>query len=131
MAALMRLHSAKSIGEREEEKINDILNRPALPSATVTTFGGVKREKLISHRLSANDLGIVKRKSSTTTTDAKDVFDRAKQRKIDDVSTILALSNSSRSIMDKVQNSANSTLASLAGDYGSSDSDSSGSSNKL
>lgn len=129
MAALMRLHSAKSIGENEEEKINEILNRPALPSSTVTTFGGLKREKLISHRLSTNDLGIVKRKSSLATAVEEDVVD-AKQHKFDEyVSTTLTLSNSSCSSSkpEEVPNSAsaNSSLASLAGDYGSSDSDSS------
>lgn len=59
MAALMRLQASKTIAEREREKISDIMNRPALPSATITTFGGLKREKLLSTKLAKKDLGIV------------------------------------------------------------------------
>lgn len=66
MASLMRLHAGRSVFEREDEKMSDILNRPALPSSTLTTFGGLKREKLLNYKLSRSDLGIVKRPSSAT-----------------------------------------------------------------
>ncbi|XP_055918110.1 coiled-coil domain-containing protein 130 homolog [Eupeodes corollae] len=61
MAALMKLQS-KPAKEREEEKRLDILTRPALPSSTQTTFGGLKRQKLINSKLSLKDLGIKKKK---------------------------------------------------------------------
>lgn len=73
MAALMRLQASKTIAEREREKISDIMNRPALPSATITTFGGLKREKLLSTKLAKKDLGIVVKpaaiESATVVTD--------------------------------------------------------------
>ncbi|XP_055839987.1 coiled-coil domain-containing protein 130 homolog [Episyrphus balteatus] len=61
MAALMKLQS-KPAKEREEEKRLDILMRPALPGSTQTTFGGLKRQKLINTKLSIKDLGIKKKK---------------------------------------------------------------------
>lgn len=61
MASLMRLQAAKTIAEREKDKIADIMNRPALPSATITSFGGLKREKLLNVKLHKKDLGIVKK----------------------------------------------------------------------
>lgn len=59
LAAMMRLHSAKNINEHERERRNDIYLRPALPSATITTFGGLRSERLLSNKLSKRDLGIV------------------------------------------------------------------------
>lgn len=63
----MRLQAAKSVAEREREKISDIMNRPALPSATITSFGGLKRERLLSTKLIKQDLGIVKRGATAAT----------------------------------------------------------------
>lgn len=69
LAAMMRLQSAKSVAEREREKKSDVINRPALPSATVTAFGGLRSERLLGVKLNKGDLGIVsgcnKRKSDT------------------------------------------------------------------
>lgn len=66
MASLMRLQSAKTIAEREKEKMSDIMNRPALPSGT--TASNNKRQKLMTCKF---DLGIVKKnvknKPSTAT----------------------------------------------------------------
>lgn len=59
LAAMMRLHSAKNIDDHERERRNDIYQRPALPSATITTFGGLRSERILSNRLSKRDLGIV------------------------------------------------------------------------
>lgn len=59
LAAMMRLHSAKNINENECERRNDIYLRPALPSATITTFGGLRSERILSNKLSKRDLGIV------------------------------------------------------------------------
>ena len=59
MAALMKLQT-KSAQERESEKRLDILMKPALPGATQTTFGGLKRQKALNAHLNFNDLGIKK-----------------------------------------------------------------------
>ncbi|XP_075166677.1 coiled-coil domain-containing protein 130 homolog [Haematobia irritans] len=70
MAALMKLQS-KSAYEREEEKRLDILLKPALPSATQTTFGGLKRQKALSTQLQYGQLGI-KRKTTTECNNRED-----------------------------------------------------------
>lgn len=70
LAAMMRLHSAKNINEHKRERRNEIYLRPALPSATITTFGGLRSERLLSNKLSKRDLGImsgVKRESNNET----------------------------------------------------------------
>lgn len=64
MAALMKLQ-AKSALERESEQRLELLMRPALPGATTTTFGGLKRQKALGTQLQLQDLGI-KRKQPTT-----------------------------------------------------------------
>lgn len=78
MAALMKLQS-KSAYEREEEKRLDILLKPALPSATQTTFGGIKRQKALNNQLQYEQLGIKRKVTSTEaeTGDGKD--DRSKE----------------------------------------------------
>uniref|UniRef100_T1H796 Uncharacterized protein n=1 Tax=Megaselia scalaris TaxID=36166 RepID=T1H796_MEGSC len=60
MASLMTLQS-RSAKEREEEKRLDLLIKPALPSSTMTSFGGLKRQKLLSSKLSVEELGIKKK----------------------------------------------------------------------
>lgn len=62
MASLMTLQS-RSAKDREDEKRLDIMIKPALPSCTITSFGGVKRQKLLSNKLSVQELGIKKKKS--------------------------------------------------------------------
>lgn len=62
IAALMTLQG-KSAKAREEEKRLDLMLKPALPSTTLTSFGGLKRQKLLSNTLSEKDLGIKKKKS--------------------------------------------------------------------
>lgn len=64
MAALMKLQT-KSALERESEQRLELLMRPALPGATTTTFGGLKRQKALGTQLQLQDLGI-KRKEPTT-----------------------------------------------------------------
>lgn len=71
MAALLRLQSAKTIAEREKEKMSDIMNRPALTSGTTTkAVINNKRQRLMNCKLDGNNLGIVKKgdkgKSATT-----------------------------------------------------------------
>lgn len=63
MASLMKLQT-KSALERESEQRLELLMRPALPGATTTTFGGLKRQKALSTQLQLQDLGI-KRKQAT------------------------------------------------------------------
>lgn len=59
LAAMMRLHSAKTEIEREKERKSELINRPALPSSTITSFGGLRTERLLKAKLSKSDLGIV------------------------------------------------------------------------
>lgn len=59
LAAMMRLHSAKTETEHEIERRAELLNRPALPSSTITSFGGLRSERLLKTKLSRRDLGIV------------------------------------------------------------------------
>lgn len=57
---------SKSAQEREAEKRLDILMKPALPGATKTTFGGLKRQKILNTHLQFGDLGIKKKTESCT-----------------------------------------------------------------
>lgn len=69
MAALMKLQS-KSAQEREEEKRIDILLQPALPGATQTTFGGLKRQKALSSQLDYKQLGIRRKQNENENEDS-------------------------------------------------------------
>lgn len=73
MASLMRLQSAKTIAEREKEKMSDIMNRPALSCGTTKAVKTNKRQKLMTCKFDGNNLGIVKKgeqqKTSTITAD--------------------------------------------------------------
>lgn len=69
MAKLMRLHGSKTIEAKEKERQLEILNRPALPSSTLTSFGGLKCENTLKRSLQKVDLGIVKRQKVTTSHD--------------------------------------------------------------
>lgn len=65
LAAMMRLHSAKTEVERERERKSEVINKPALPSSTITSFGGLRSERLLRTKLNKSDLGIAtKRKSN-------------------------------------------------------------------
>jgi len=59
----MKLQTRSAI-ERESEQRLELLMRPALPGATTTTFGGLKRQKALNTQLQLQDLGI-KRKPTT------------------------------------------------------------------
>ncbi|KAH8290277.1 hypothetical protein KR054_001552 [Drosophila jambulina] len=65
MAALMKLQT-KSALERESEQRLELLMRPALPGATQTTFGGLKRQKALNNHLQLQDLGIRRKKVEET-----------------------------------------------------------------
>lgn len=62
MASLLQLHSAKSIIEKTRERRLEVINKPALPSSTITSFGGMKREKLLSQKLKLENLVTVKKR---------------------------------------------------------------------
>lgn len=82
MAALMKLQS-KSAQEREEERRLDILLQPALPGATQTTFGGLKRQKALNTHLNLKQLGI-KRKSEEKNNNANIDEPTSQQKNIED-----------------------------------------------
>lgn len=67
MASLMKLQTAKSIIEREKEKQLAVMNKPALPGRTITSFGGLRSEKLLNKKLSTSDLGIKRQITATET----------------------------------------------------------------
>uniref|UniRef100_A0A1Q3F0F4 Putative c2c2-type zn-finger protein n=1 Tax=Culex tarsalis TaxID=7177 RepID=A0A1Q3F0F4_CULTA len=64
MASLMRLHSAKTIAERDRERRSTILTRPALPS-TSGTGEGTKKVKVAGAKLEVKSLGIVKKPATS------------------------------------------------------------------
>lgn len=64
MASLLRLRAGKTIAEKSRERMLEVMSKPALPSATITSFGGTRREKLLATRLKPTTLGIVKKRES-------------------------------------------------------------------
>lgn len=64
MASLLRLKASKSIDEKSRERMLEIMNKPALPSSTITSFGGTRREKLLAEKLLPDKLGIVKKRAN-------------------------------------------------------------------
>lgn len=64
MASLLKLNAAKSIAEKTRERMATLMNKPALPSSTITSFGGLKREKLLSQKLNASNLIVVKKRDT-------------------------------------------------------------------
>lgn len=66
MAMLMKMQS-KSGHEFQEERRLDILLKPALPGATATTFGGLKRQKALNSRVQIDQLVVRKRKAAEPT----------------------------------------------------------------
>jgi len=65
LASLLKLNAAKNINEKSRERMLEIMNKPALPSATITSFGGLRCEKLLAQKLPKN-LGIVKKREAET-----------------------------------------------------------------
>lgn len=59
MAMLMKMQS-KSTHEFKEERRLDILLKPALPGATATTFGGLKRQKALNSSFQIDKLVVRK-----------------------------------------------------------------------
>lgn len=62
LASLLQLKAGKSFAEKSRERMLEVMNKPALPSATITSFGGVRREKLLAQKLKPTSLGIVKKR---------------------------------------------------------------------
>lgn len=124
LAAMMRLQTAKTIDEDDRAKKDDIINKPALPSSTITSFGGLRSEKLLSTKLSRKDLGIVtnrKRKAENedngscnkTSKESEDTNETSEKQKTDSRQSQLAATVSS-----------SSTAFSMLSNYDSSDSSS-------
>lgn len=65
MAILLKLKASKTISEASREKMLELMHKPALPSATITSFGGTKREKQLARKVDVTNL--IKKKSSTET----------------------------------------------------------------
>lgn len=111
LAAMMRLQTAKNVTERERERRDDLINRPALPSSTITSFGGLRSEKLLNTKLSQKALGIVsrpgKRKLSSECTETDPKLDK---------------STDGPNETAKTTNSVNSSAISLLCNYNSSSS---------
>lgn len=131
LAAMMRLQTAKPITETDQERKLGIMNKPALPSATVTSFGGLRSEKLLKTKLSSSDLGIVsgsKRKGGAeeSSDDAKrrstagDGSSLAEEIKIDEQKSTPATETTSTSIAAK---SAFALLSNYRSDSSSEDND--------
>lgn len=64
LAGLLKLNASKSITEKSRERMIEVMNKPALPSSTITSFGGIRREKLLAQKLKPKSLGIVKKRES-------------------------------------------------------------------
>lgn len=103
LASLLRLKAKKSITEKSRERMVEIMNKPALPSATIISFGGTRREKLLAEKLRPTSLGIVKkREGNGLSEDASDV----KKLKLESFSTpSLVAAYSSSSSSDEEANS--------------------------
>lgn len=86
MATLLKLKASKTITEASREKMLNLMNKPALPSATITSFGGMKREKQMSRKVDVSNL--IKKKSASETEETT-----AKKPKL--LSTVVAYSSSS------------------------------------
>ncbi|CAO1429836.1 unnamed protein product [Diamesa serratosioi] len=97
MASLLQLHAAKSIIEKTRERRLEVINKPALPSSTITSFGGMKREKLLSQKLKLDNLVTVKKRESTQGS-SKQSTEAVKKKKSNNVpiaSLVSAYSSSS------------------------------------
>lgn len=94
LASLLRLRASKSIGEKSREKMLEIMNKPALPSATVTSFGGLRREKLLATRLKSGSLGIVKKRGNASLKEETSAVKKSKESSTT-LSLVAAYSSSS------------------------------------
>lgn len=93
LATLLRLKASKNIEEKSRERMLEIMNKPALPSSTVTSFGGTRREKLLATKLQSNTLGIVKKRESGDQEEA----DPANAKKPKTIASLVAAYSSSSS----------------------------------
>lgn len=75
MANLLQLKASKTISEASREKMLELMHKPALPSATITSFGGTKREKQLARKIDVTNL--IRKKSIT---DVEDTIVSKKQK---------------------------------------------------
>jgi coiled-coil domain-containing protein 130 len=88
MATLLRLKAAKSITENSRERMIQLMNKPALPSSTITSFGGTKRERQLARKINVSNL-IVKKNSNDN--------EKCKKPKLQSSSTLVVNYSSSSS----------------------------------
>lgn len=119
MASLMRLQAAKTIAEREKEKMSNLMNQPALPCETTKAVNNNKRQKLMTYKFDGSNLGIVKKgdkNNCTTTTSSVAIAE-----------PIVAETSSQTLNENKKESTAGSLSVSLvSNDYYNSESDESG-----
>lgn len=122
MASLMRLQAAKTIAEREKEKISNIMNQSALPCGTTKPVTNTnKRQKLMAYKFDASNIGIVKKGEKNNSTITSDAVAIPEPIVVAETSS-LTLNN--ESIEDKPVGTASVSL--VSNDYCTSDSDDSG-----
>lgn len=97
LASLLRLKAGKSFAEKSREKMLEVMNKPALPSATVTSFGGVRREKLLATKLKPTSLGIVKKREINETCNGSSKVKKTKPETSAKPSLVAAYSSCSSS----------------------------------
>lgn len=95
LASLLQLRAGKSIAENSRERMLEIMNKPALPSATITSFGGVRREKLLAQKLLPTSLGIVKKRESNGHSSESPPVKKSKPESAPTSSLVAAYSSSS------------------------------------
>lgn len=97
LASLLKLNAGKTIAEKSRERMLQIMNKPALPSSTITSFGGLRREKLLAQKLKPTSLGIVKKRDSS---ELNGEASNAKKAKPEDLAPSLVAAYSSSSSSD-------------------------------
>ena len=93
LASLLRLRASKSINEKSRERMLEVMNKPALPSSTITSFGGLRREKLLATKLKPTSLGIVKKRDNNG--DVSSEVKKLKTEVLSESSLVAAYSSSS------------------------------------
>ncbi|XP_037955737.1 coiled-coil domain-containing protein 130 homolog [Teleopsis dalmanni] len=108
MASLMKLQS-RSAQEHESERRLDLLMQSILPGATKTTFGGLKRLKVLNTQLQPKDLGI-KKKSDTADVAINDGSSNVKTT----TAKLLCDSKDAKEENEPLSDSRNSVVSSVA-----------------
>jgi coiled-coil domain-containing protein 130 len=95
LATLLQLKASKSITEKSRERMLAIMNKPALPSSTVSSFAGLRNDKLLAQKLMPTALGIVKKRESNGLTESLHNGKKSKPESSSTSSLVAAYSSSS------------------------------------